>query len=444
MSNTTLNNLNDLRRKYTAQFGVPDDRVELVILDLEILNRLGTFVRVYAGGLTLFVKRASWQELGIPEESARKLRYKTSPKYLIDPSEIDWFRNAAQRARDNLEAVSVDVGFMHPYRWVGYKDWSEWLTNFQVIQAEWGRKRQQIIDNYNVYLQHIVVAFTQTANEAYEALVAAGVDNLPPREEFADRIVGNAIALMPSPRAIEQRLVLEYIIPAVITPAMLEKELLEAARIRQQREMEEEQARQRIQMEREMAEIQRQIELDARQEEMFRQRLEQYRHQAESLQAPLEQVLDQLYREIEETSRAVLNVLETHGSLRGRSGERLRALAQRVQMLEDLGQSRLLEVVRQAGALTEGVDDETEKQAAARSSALQVILHQINSLVTAEDRARKTLGLVAREMGRRTWRSICLNCRYVWQSTGSLEPALCPRCNSNRVVSREIDSTDKE
>lgn len=437
MTNRTV--LSELRRKHAAQFGLSDSRVELVSLDLEILNKTGTFVRIYAGGLTMFVKRANWRELGVPEESARKLRYKAPPKYLIDPDEVDWFRNAAQRARDSLKAVSVDVEFMHPYRWVGYKDWSEWLTDFQATQAKWEQRRQQLVDGYDVHFQRMVEDFTRTANEAYEALVAAKVNDLPSREEFVDRVVASAVARMPSPRIIEQRLVLEYIIPAVVTPTALEEELLEAGRVRQKRELEEERARQRLRTEREVAAIQRQIELDARQEEMFRQRLEQYRRQAESLQAPLEQVLDQLYHEIEETSRGVLDVLKTHGNLRGRSGQRLRALAGRVQMLEDLGQSRLLEVVQQAGALTEGADDETEEQAAARSGTLQAILRQINSLVAAGDRARENLDLVAQEVDRKTWRSICLNCRHVWQSNGSLEPAFCPKCQANRVASRESE-----
>ena len=431
--------LNELRRKHAAQFGLSEDRVELIRLDLEILNKTGTFVRIYAGGLTMFVKRANWQELGVPEESARKLRYKAPPKYLIDRDEVDWFRNAAQRARDGLDAVSVDVEFMHPYRWVGYKDWAEWLAGFQALQAEWEERRQGLVDDYDHHFQQVVDDFTRSAGEAHAALVAAKVEGLPSRDEFVDKVVREAVARMPSPQIIEGQLVLEYIIPAVVTPTQVEEELLEADRTRQRRTLEEERMRQRIQTEREVAAIRRRIELNARQEEMFRQRLEHYRRQAESLQAPLEQVLDQLYQEIEETSRGVLNVLRTHGSLRGRSGERLRALAERVQMLEDLGQASLLEIIQQAGVLTESADDETEEQAAVRNGSLQALLRQVNSLVATGDRARENLELVAQEMVTHTWRSICLNCQYVWQSNGSLEPAFCPKCKANRVASRMSD-----
>lgn len=430
--------LSELRRKHAAQFGLSESRVELVALDLEILNRTGTFVRIFAGGLTMFVRRANWRELGVPDESARKLRYKAPPKYLIDPEEVDWFRNTAQRARDSLGSVSADVEFMHPYRWVGYKDWARWLAEFRSTQAEWVQRRGQLIDNYDDHFQQMVDDFTCTADEAYEALQAAGVKDLPPQDEFVRIVVSGAVARMPSPQYIEERLILEYIVPAVVTPTTLEEELLQRDRLRQERELEAERARQRLQMEREVAAIERQIELDARQEEMFRQRLEQYRRQAESLQAPLEQVLDQLYEEIEETTSGTLDVLRAHGGLRGRSGERLRALAGRVQMLEDLGQSNLLRVIREAGALTEAAgDDETDEQAAARTGALQAVLGQIGNLVNTGERAGQSLGLVAREMDRHTWRSVCLVCRHVWQSNGSLEPVFCPQCKADRVASRE-------
>lgn len=336
--------LNELRRQHAAQFGVPEDRVELVRLDLEILTRMGTFVRIYAGGLTMFVSRATtWTELGIPPESARKLRYRRPPRYLVAREEVDWFRNAAQRARDALDALSVEVQFMYPYRWVGYKDWPGWLEGFREIQAEWEARRQErLVDRYDQHLRRLVEDFTRSAEEAYAALQAAGAEDLPPRGDFVEGIVARTLARMPTPRQIEEKLALEYYTPAIATPSLMEEELLRQERIRRRRQIEEERAARERQLEREKAAVRRQVELDARQEEMFRQRLERYRRMAESLQSPLEQVLDALLREVEEAAQGTLKVLQTHGSLRGRSGERLRDLAARVQMLEDLGQSRLL------------------------------------------------------------------------------------------------------
>ena len=389
----------------------------------------------------MFISRAAtWTELGIPQESARRLRYRRPPRYLIPREEVDWFRNAAQRAREGLDAVSIEVGFMYPYRWVGYKDWEEWLKGFRKIQEEWeAHRREHLLERYDQHLQRLVEDFTSSAEEAYEALRAAKVEDLPSRDDFVESIVTQALARMPTPRQIEERLVLEYHIPAIATSSVLEEELLRQERIRHQRQLEEERAAQELRLEQEKAAIRRQIELDARQEEMFRQRLERYRQMAESLQSPLEQVLDALLREVDEVARGTLKVLQAHGSLRGRAGERLRSLAERARMLEDLGQSRLLEIVREAGALTQAVGDETEEQAAARLGALEATLQQLQELTVAGERARQSLDLVAREVTTHTWRSICLDCRHVWESEGSLEPAFCPRCRGNRVASRQIE-----
>jgi len=104
---------------------------------------IGTFVRIYAGGLTIFSTRATWAELGVPQQSARQLRYRRPPNDLV-PREIpEWFRSAAQRARDGLNAVGVEVAFLHPYRWVGYRDWAGWLADFRRTQAEWETYRRE-------------------------------------------------------------------------------------------------------------------------------------------------------------------------------------------------------------------------------------------------------------------------------------------------------------
>lgn len=397
--------LNQLRREYAAQLDLPEDRVELVKLDLDILNRMGTFVRIFAGGLTMFMRSGSWTELGVPKNSTRQLRYKAPPKYLIDPKEVAAFRALAQRARGSLESVGVDVEFMHPYHWVGYKNWLAWRKTFEEIQSEWHERRQRLIDDYDQHMAKLVDDFEAIANEAYDLL-----DDAPPRDEFVAGVVAEAVAQMPSIPKIKKQLILEYRVPALALPSAVEEEIARTERQRREREL----ARQ--------AEKERQIEL------MFQQRMERLRRQAESLQAPLEEVLQRLFDEVERTATETLRTIREHGGLRGRSGERLRNLAGRVQMLEDLGQKQLLSLARQAGALT-GSED---------VGALQAVLRQMNALVEAGAKAKTGLSLVAQETGVHTWRSVCLACRHVWESTGSLEPKFCPRCRSNRIASREV------
>ena len=412
---------------HAARANVPEDKVHLVHLDIEVLNKMGTFVRVFAGGLTMFVRQATWEELGLPETSTRKLRYRVPPKYLFDREEVEWFRNAAQRLRDNLDACSTDIEIMRPYRWVDYKAWQRWMEIFQAAQAEWNSQRQRLINEYDRHFTAMVDSFSASAEEAYDALLAAGSE-LPPRQEFIDRIVSRAIALAPSPQEIKKLLVLEQHVAAIGTPAAIERQQMEADRARHERAL---------------AEIEHQLELDRRQEQMLLERLELYRQQMEKAQAPLEQLLDSLCQEVAEASAGVLSTLRAHGALRGRSGERLRNLAQKVHILEDLGYGNLLALVRQAGALTEKGVDVSEDAERQRLGTLQALLQQMQGLAIAATQGRRridgSLNLVAQEAPHRTWRSICLACRYVWQSEGSLEPAFCPQCRAGRVASRELE-----
>jgi len=72
----------------------------------------------------------------------------------------------------------------------------------------------------------------------------------------------------------------------------------------------------------------------------------------------------------------------------------------------------------------------------ARVATLEVVLRQIRDLIAAGQEARRAVTLLAEDAHQQHWRSICLSCRHVWASTGSLEPVLCPRCKSNCIASR--------
>lgn len=414
-----MNSSVELRRQHATELGIPEDRVELVNLDLSILNQMGTFVRIYAGGLTIFSARATWAELGVPQQSTRQLRYRRPPKDLVPRKIMGWFRNTAQRARDGLEANSVEVALLHPYRWVGYKNWKHWLASFQSIQAEWETYRQaKVLDQYDELMHILVGDFEKSARDAYAALAAAGEPDLPSRSDFIASVVSSAVARMPTPQRIERQLVLDYFTPAVVKSTVLEREMAEH----------------KHQM------VEREAETSARQAEMERQRLAHFRQQVKTMALPLEQVLAQLRREVDEVAQGTLEVLQTHGGLRGRAGERVQNLARHVAMLDPLGDETLMEFVREAAGLAKAAAGETDEQSAARIATLEAVLRQIGDLIAAGQEMRQTIGLVAEESPQHHWRSICLGCRHVWASTGSLKPVMCPRCKSNRVASREEEA----
>ena len=93
--------------------------------------------------------------------------------------------------------------------------------------------------------------------------------------------------------------------------------------------------------------------------------------------------------------------------------------------------------VHEAAGLVRAAADETDDQAAARVATLEVVLRQIRDLIAAGQEARRAVALLAQETPQHRWRSICLSCRHVWASTGSLESVLCPRCKSNRIAGRQ-------
>jgi hypothetical protein len=434
--------LGELRRQHAEQLSVPEERVGLVTLDLQILRETGTFVAIHTRGLTMFTTQATaWQELGVPVESARHKQYRPPAKDLIDSAIIAWFRKHAESARHHLNTVGIAVDFMRPYRWIGYSDWGGWLAEFERRQQEWNEYRdEEIIARYDEHLQRLIDLFTPSAREAYEALRAAGVEKLGRKDDFVGSVVAHALASMPTPEYIWSTLLLEYDVPALVTPDLLEEELRRHDRVRHEREMERVRAEAELEKQRAEAQIERERLTEEQRAAMFQQRLERYQQQALSLAMPLEQVLGALLGEIEQTCRDMLTVLDEHGGLRGRSGERLRRLSERVKILDEFGHGQLLEIVQQAGGLTRAAAGETEDQTKARLAVLESTLQQIQKVVAAGERARGALKVVAEEVETKRFRSLCLACRHVWDSEGSVEPLFCAntRCKSSRVASREL------
>lgn len=421
-----MTSVDEVREKHAKDLGIPQERIEVVRLDLSILNNMGTFVRVYAGGLTIFSSRATWRELGVPRESSRRLRYKRPPKLLVPPAIPKWFSNTASRARRTLEVHGTEVDFMHPYHWVDYKNWGNWLADFRKVQEEWNLYRQdKVIERYDALLQQLHIEFEGSAREAYQTLKEAGEPELPSENQFVTEVVASALARMPTPEEIEEKLVIRYFTPAILDPTDIER--LQA---------QQEEARIQYQHQMELKALQHEAEVDERITQMQAERIERLRQQAQEMTDPLEQVSQRLIDEIEDTTQRVLDVVEEHGGLRGRAGESLRKLHQRTRILDDLGRGAILRLVGEAASLTQGNEEETDEENDARNIALEATLRQITR---ALEKKQEIARIVAEEIPQLRWRCICLNfdCRHVWIAEGSTAPIMCPHCASNNILTKE-------
>jgi hypothetical protein len=70
-------------RKLQIAAAVGTDHVAEVSLDIRRMRELGVLVDVDVHGTSMFTARATWNELGIPEEDTRRKRLKRGTKDLI-------------------------------------------------------------------------------------------------------------------------------------------------------------------------------------------------------------------------------------------------------------------------------------------------------------------------------------------------------------------------
>jgi hypothetical protein len=101
-------------RKLQIAAAVGTDHVAEVSLDIRRMRELGVLVDVDVHGTSTFTARATWNELGIPEEDTRRKRLKRGTKDLISKVYIGRLRSLEARFRQSLDQHSFDVAGYRP------------------------------------------------------------------------------------------------------------------------------------------------------------------------------------------------------------------------------------------------------------------------------------------------------------------------------------------
>ncbi|HIC92923.1 MAG TPA: hypothetical protein EYP09_01550 [Anaerolineae bacterium] len=362
MSKATRDVLEHLRAEHAARLGIPLDRVDLVQMDLDVLLELGTLVDLDVRGISSFTRRATWEELGVPEEAARRARFTRGVKNLIPKPYIAAFRSLETRARRWLDAHSFDVTGFRPYRYVPFTAYEAWRKGHEKLVKEWEMLKLKLLFEYRFHLVPTLEEdFREAALEAARALRLRGKK----REEFAAQVVERARAAMPSYQALCQGLTLDYRAGLLLSRARIEKELLAAAEL---------EAKRRQALARARAAEAKAAHRERLLEEMRKAELEHYREQLRRMASPIAEVFHQLRAQMYEDAVAVLETMKKNdGKLIGPAVRRARSMVQTFRLLnalDDRGLEKLLdEIERQLTAAP------SEKRSAQVEDTLRQIAH---------------------------------------------------------------------
>ncbi len=257
------------------------------------------------------------------------------------------------------------------YAWIGFKAWAAWQRDWQRYEAELDCLKAYILWRYPEFEANIRSELERIAALAWQALrrkvgeeylADLGQDNTQPRADFMATIVEGGLARLPSPQLIAASLKLDYEVSLVQAGSDVERDRLEAERLRT--EQAEAQARRRAAGE--WAEAQaRQARavagrVEAEQQAMRRAALEKARHQIEQAGSPLQQMADNLRHIVYEKLHQAQLSLAERGSLHPKTVAGLRLLVEQFDLLNSHGDDELeahLHRLEQMMPTTGGVKD---------------------------------------------------------------------------------------
>jgi hypothetical protein len=352
-----------LRKQHAERYAV-----ETVRVDLAMMRDIGALVDVDVRGVSMFISRASYDELGIPKADKRARRLTAGSKYLIPLEMVNRLRALGDKVRQKLtydeSRLALNLGGFQPYAWVPYSAWERWQATRQELWAEWEALKEQLLDDYDDYVEELKVDFTVVAREAYQAIQARDEGFAEPEGDFVARVVARALGHMPSRERIETGLVVEYRTAIVLGEAAVERDLLDRERIARQRQLEAEQAlleQARLQAARqEEASRQRkeqlwlweeqrraELELEGEQTRIAAMRQAEYEHAQEVLAAtvsPYQEAVARVQAMLHDDAQAVLASIGTRGYLQGKSVERVEKMLSTIQAFSALKDAGLEEL----------------------------------------------------------------------------------------------------
>jgi len=322
--------LERLRAEHAAKLGVSADQVDLVRVDLDVLLSLGTLIDLDVRGISLFSRRATWEELGIPREAARRTRFTRGVKNLISKEYIAGFRSLETRARRWLDDHSFDVTGCRPFRFVPYTAYERWREGHEKLTREWEALKARLLSEYEAcVVPTLEEDFTKIAVEAARALGLSG----RAREQFAAQVVERARLAMPSYDAIAAGLSLDYRAGLLLSRVRIEEEVLAATRLEAERQ--EAVARARA-VEAEASHKERLLA------EMRKAELEHYREQLKEMASPMGEVFHQLRAQMFEDATAVLETMQNNeGKLIGPAARRAGGMVETFRLLNALDDKEL-------------------------------------------------------------------------------------------------------
>jgi hypothetical protein len=401
----------ELKDQAADQTDLDADRVGQVSFELQKLRQEGLLIGVTIGGTTLFHRRISLEELGIPRTSVRGQTITPGIKYLAPRKWCKKLDSIAQRLRRSLDKYAHDVSGFRPYRYLWYKSYDDFRQEWDKAFADFMEHRQIALDNHPAWKAAFVEQCAQRAHESWQAMMNGDkvlvvtlkderTKSFETEEAFVEWIVARSAYAYPEKETVARLLRAFYYTAILATGADI---ATEQARL-EEADAQAAEAQARATAARTQAVRDEQEQRVARNEAELKMqaiKLAEYDHAMQELElvvSPVREIMDNLRAQVYRDAQDIAASIRRNGFLNPQVGKRIENLIKLFQIRNAAGDTdidALLQTVLEWTRSTPKQTGKAGKVEALNQDALGSLEGALQDVVNATHEAAQAVALRA-------------------------------------------------
>lgn len=398
LASEILSKLEQKKETAAAHLGISAAEVETMPFDLTALEQAGIFLNIDATGFSVLSRQLDWQSLGIelPKEQTVHL---SPPRTGLLPDEYRKpLQRAASQAHNALDRYSFRFALCETvlgsseYRWIPFTAFEAFEKEFAAALENLARAKSAVIENYDEILETLRGTFRQLATDSADRLTATVKDQPFDRDEFIQKTVVRAMAMVPSLATIRDGMRIEMRPKVILLGSEMRAEQVKSAKL----ELETQTTRKaqteiaiELQAQKDIAEIKvKSASEDEKREQELKERIRQIKIEAvkkemEATVSPLKEGLDQLNSQIYEAAKEMAERLNDSKFVAGGTAKKAREMYRWFKLMNFTGDAEVETVLAELNKIASR--DAKTRTAAEMKEAVD------NVIIATSKRARKLL-----------------------------------------------------
>lgn len=393
-----LSKLEQKKETAAAHLGILAAEVETMPFDLTALEQAGIFLNIDATGFSVLSRQLDWQSLGIELPKEQTVHLSPPRTGLLPDNYRKSLQRAASQAHNALDRYSFRFALCETvlgsseYRWIPYTAFEAFEKEFAAALENLARAKAVVIENYAEILETLRMTFRQLATDSADRLAATVKDEPFDREEFIERTVVRAMAMIPTVAAIRDGMRIEMRPKVILLGSEMRAEQTRTAKLELEKQLTN-QAKTEIAIEIEAKKEINELKVksayeDEKREQELKERIRQIKIEAvkrevETSISPLKEGLDQLNAVVYEAAKEMAEKLSEAKFVPGGTAKRAREMYQWFKLMNFTGDAEVETVLAELNKIASR--DAKTRTAVEMKEAVNAVI------IATSKRARKLL-----------------------------------------------------